>query len=64
MIQVEDLTKSFGNMPVLRGVNLDIPKGCLYGLIGLAATLLTRETFGPVERAAAQAEDETMRVAA
>jgi hypothetical protein len=37
---------------------------CLYGLIGLAATLLTKETFGPVERAAAQAEDESMRVAA
>jgi hypothetical protein len=37
---------------------------CLYGLIGLVATLVTRETFGPVERAAAQAEDESMRVAA
>jgi MFS family permease len=35
-----------------------------YGLIGLIATLLTKETFGPVERAAAQAEDESMRVAA
>ena len=37
---------------------------CLYGLIGLVATLITKETFGPVERAAAQAEDESMRVAA
>ena len=26
---------------------------CLYGLIGLTATLLTKETFGPIERAAA-----------
>jgi hypothetical protein len=37
---------------------------CFYGLIGLVATLVTKETFGPVERAAAQAEDESMRVAA
>ena len=36
----------------------------LYGLIGLIATLITKETFGPVERAAADAEDESMRVAA
>ena len=35
-----------------------------YGLVGLIATLVTKETFGPVERAAALAEDETMRVAA
>ena len=33
-------------------------------LVGLIATLVTKETFGPVERAAALAEDETMRVAA
>ena len=33
-------------------------------LIGLFATLITKETFGPVERAAADAEDESMRVAA
>lgn len=37
--------------------------GC-YGLIGLIATLVTRETFGPVERAAAEANDEKQRVAA
>ena len=37
---------------------------CLYGVIGLVATLITKETFGPVERAAAQAEDESMRVSA
>jgi phospholipid/cholesterol/gamma-HCH transport system ATP-binding protein len=37
MIAVEGLSKSFGGMPVLRGVNLDVPKGCLYGLIGPGA---------------------------
>jgi hypothetical protein len=36
----------------------------VYGAIGLFATLITKETFGPVERAAAVAEDESMRVAA
>ncbi len=35
-----------------------------YGLVGLIATLVTRETFGPAERAAAQANDERQRVAA
>ena len=34
----------------------------VYGAIGLVATLITKETFGPVERAAAQAQDENMRV--
>ncbi|APR78750.1 ABC-type transport system protein [Minicystis rosea] len=38
MIQVEALTKTFGGMPVLRGVNLAVPKGCLYGLIGPGAS--------------------------
>src|SRR5271170_1164971 len=38
MIEVVDLTKSFGGMPVLRGVNLAVPKGCLYGLIGPGAS--------------------------
>lgn len=37
MIQIEGLTKTFGGMPVLRGVNLSVPKGCLYGLIGPGA---------------------------
>ena len=32
---------------------------CLYGLIGLIATLITKETFGPVERAAAEHERRT-----
>lgn len=38
MIQIEGLTKTFGGMPVLRGVNLTVPKGCLYGLIGPGAS--------------------------
>jgi phospholipid/cholesterol/gamma-HCH transport system ATP-binding protein len=38
LIQVEGLSKSFGGMPVLRGVNLDVPEGCLYGLIGPGAS--------------------------
>lgn len=37
LIHVEALTKSFGGMPVLQGVNLDVPAGCLYGLIGPGA---------------------------
>jgi phospholipid/cholesterol/gamma-HCH transport system ATP-binding protein len=37
LIHVEGLSKSFGNMPVLRGVDLDVPEGCLYGLIGPGA---------------------------
>ena len=37
MIHVDGLTKSFGGLPVLRGVHLDVPKGCLYGLIGPGA---------------------------
>ena len=37
MIHIEGLIKSFGGMPVLRGVHLDVPKGCLYGLIGPGA---------------------------
>jgi phospholipid/cholesterol/gamma-HCH transport system ATP-binding protein len=36
-IQIRKLTKTFGGMPVLRGVDLDVPKGCLYGLIGPGA---------------------------
>ncbi|MGK4004577.1 ATP-binding cassette domain-containing protein [Sorangium sp. So ce1036] len=37
MIRIEQLTKSFGAMPVLRGVDLEVPAGCLYGLIGPGA---------------------------
>jgi len=38
LIQIERLTKTFAGMPVLRGVNLFVPKGCLYGLIGPGAS--------------------------
>jgi len=38
MIEILDLTKSFGGMPVLRGVRLTVPRGCLYGLIGPGAS--------------------------
>ncbi|MFF2449024.1 ABC transporter ATP-binding protein [Neobacillus sp. NPDC058068] len=33
-IKVEDVNKSYGKKPVLNGVNLTIPKGQLFGLIG------------------------------
>ena len=38
LIRIEGLTKVFDGMRVLRGVNLDIPQGCLYGLIGPGAS--------------------------
>lgn len=38
LIRVENLTKVYNGMPVLRGVNLDVPEGCLYGLIGPGAS--------------------------
>jgi phospholipid/cholesterol/gamma-HCH transport system ATP-binding protein len=38
LIQIEGLTKSFGGMTVLRGIDLEVPKGCLYGLIGPGAS--------------------------
>ena len=34
----------------------------VYGAIGLIATLITKETFGPVERTAAAQDNENMRV--
>jgi phospholipid/cholesterol/gamma-HCH transport system ATP-binding protein len=37
-IQINDITKTFGRRTVLRGVNLAIPRGCLYGLIGPGAS--------------------------
>jgi len=37
VIRLQDVTKSF-DRPVLRGVKLFIPKGCLYGLIGPGAS--------------------------
>jgi phospholipid/cholesterol/gamma-HCH transport system ATP-binding protein len=38
LIRVENLTKVFDGMPVLRGVDLEVPRGCLYGLIGPGAS--------------------------
>jgi phospholipid/cholesterol/gamma-HCH transport system ATP-binding protein len=38
MIGVEDVSKSFGQRRVLAGVDLHIPRGCLYGLIGPGAS--------------------------
>ncbi|UQA56646.1 ABC transporter ATP-binding protein [Polyangium aurulentum] len=38
LIRIEGLTKSFGQRVVLRGVDLSIPRGCLYGLIGPGAS--------------------------
>jgi len=37
VIKLEGITKSF-DRPVLRGVNLFVPEGCLYGLIGPGAS--------------------------
>jgi phospholipid/cholesterol/gamma-HCH transport system ATP-binding protein len=37
LIRLEAVTKSFGR-PVLRGVDLEVPDGCLYGLIGPGAS--------------------------
>ncbi len=37
-IHIEDVHKDFNGMPVLRGVSLDVPLGCLYGLIGPGAS--------------------------
>jgi phospholipid/cholesterol/gamma-HCH transport system ATP-binding protein len=37
-IHVEGLTKIFDGMPVLQGVDLVVPEGCLYGLIGPGAS--------------------------
>jgi phospholipid/cholesterol/gamma-HCH transport system ATP-binding protein len=37
LIQIRGVWKSFGQ-PVLRGLDLHVPKGCLYGLIGPGAS--------------------------
>lgn len=34
MIKVENITKSFGNLQVLKGINLEVPKGKLYSIVG------------------------------
>lgn len=38
VIQVEGVHKEYDGMPVLRGVDLRVPGGCLYGLIGPGAS--------------------------
>jgi phospholipid/cholesterol/gamma-HCH transport system ATP-binding protein len=38
LIQVQGVSKEYGGNPVLRGVDLDVPEGCLYGLIGPGAS--------------------------
>lgn len=35
MIKIENLTKSFGNSKVLDGLNMNVNKGSIYGLIGV-----------------------------
>jgi phospholipid/cholesterol/gamma-HCH transport system ATP-binding protein len=37
-IRIEAVHKEFDGMPVLRGVDLSVPQGCLYGLIGPGAS--------------------------
>ncbi len=37
MIALHGVTKAFGGRPALRGIDLEIPSGCLYGLIGPGA---------------------------
>lgn len=34
MIKVEKITKSFGNLQVLKGIDLDVPDGKLYSIVG------------------------------
>jgi phospholipid/cholesterol/gamma-HCH transport system ATP-binding protein len=49
MISIEGLHKSYGDNAVLRGVDLLVPKGCLYGLIGPGAagkTVLLKTVAG------------------
>ncbi len=49
MIQVRDLSKSFGGVPVLRGVDLDVPEGevtCVIGRSGSGKSVLMRHLIG------------------
>lgn len=34
MIEIKGLTKSFDDVKVLKGINIDIPQGMIYGLVG------------------------------
>ncbi len=38
VLSIENVAKEFDGMPVLRGVDLKVPRGCLYGLIGPGAS--------------------------
>jgi phospholipid/cholesterol/gamma-HCH transport system ATP-binding protein len=51
LIELRSISKSF-DKPVLRGVNLQVPEGCLYGLIGPGASgksLLLKVITGLIE---------------
>lgn len=36
LIEIKDLTKSFGKTHALKNLNLCIPQGCIYGIIGMS----------------------------
>ena len=51
MIRVIDVHQSFGNQPVLRGINLRVPKGEILAIIGRSGsgkTVLLRLIIGLV----------------
>ena len=51
MIQIRGLSKSFGGVPVLRGVDLDVPEGevtCVIGRSGSGKSVLLRHVIGLV----------------
>jgi phospholipid/cholesterol/gamma-HCH transport system ATP-binding protein len=76
MIRMEGVRKAFGGRPVLEGVDVDIPTGCIWGLIGPGASgksLLAKLLVGLVRADAGSihvgddevttlGEDELMRV--
>jgi phospholipid/cholesterol/gamma-HCH transport system ATP-binding protein len=76
MIRMQGVRKAFGGRPVLEGVDVDIPKGCIWGLIGPGASgksLLLKLVVGLIRADAGSihvgedevstlGEDELMRV--
>lgn len=38
MIEIKELNKSFGNIEVLKNINMSVPQGKIYGLIGRSGT--------------------------
>src|SRR5262249_50192467 len=76
MIRMEGVRKAFGGRPVLDGVDVEIPAGCLWGLIGPGAagkSLLAKLLVGLVradagrifvgdDEVSALGEDDLMRV--